>query len=116
MPELRPRIADLETVVCRLANLIAKADGHVAHQETKALQAIQERFRSEPPAAAYPASLRPAVGANSTATPAPLPGNAKQPPRNETHRLCAGSGGRLADRPGTGILARRRDRRPDRRS
>lgn len=92
MPELRPRIADLETVVCRLANLIAKADGHVAHQETKALQAIQERFRSEPPAAAYPASLRPAVGANSTATPAPLPGNAKQRPAKRNPSPLRGLG------------------------
>ncbi|HPM81219.1 MAG TPA: hypothetical protein PLF81_10995 [Candidatus Anammoximicrobium sp.] len=81
VPELRPRIADLETVVCRMANLIAKADGHVAHQETQALQAIQERFRSEPPAAADRASRSPAVGANSTATPDSAPWERQAAPR-----------------------------------
>ena len=49
IPELRARTADLETVVVRVANLIAKADGLVAAKETAVLHAIQEEFRAERP-------------------------------------------------------------------
>jgi tellurite resistance protein len=47
IPELRARTADLETVVVRVANLIAKADGLVAAKETAVLHAIQAEFRTE---------------------------------------------------------------------
>jgi tellurite resistance protein len=49
IPELRARTADLETVIVRVANLIAKADGAVAARETAVLHAIQEQIRSERP-------------------------------------------------------------------
>jgi tellurite resistance protein len=47
IPELRARTADLETVIVRIANLIAKADGLVAAKETAVLHAIQDEIRAE---------------------------------------------------------------------
>ncbi len=58
-PELRARLADLETLVIRIANLIAKADGLVAAKETAVLQSLQAEFRAEPTAAC--ATAPPAV-------------------------------------------------------
>jgi tellurite resistance protein len=45
IPELSFRAAELQAVIARVANLIAKADGFVAPKETKALQEIQESFQ-----------------------------------------------------------------------
>ncbi len=57
IPELRARTADLETVIVRVANLIAKADGVVADRETAVLHAIQEQVRAERPLDAAPAAV-----------------------------------------------------------
>ncbi|MCU0873988.1 MAG: hypothetical protein MUE50_16755, partial [Pirellulaceae bacterium] len=56
-PELRGRMADLETLVVRIANLIAKADGLVAAKETAVLQSLQVEFRAGRPAAALASPL-----------------------------------------------------------
>ena len=57
IPALGGRIADLETLVMRIANLIAKSDGFVAPAETAALHAIQAEFRAMHPPAAEPSSF-----------------------------------------------------------
>jgi len=41
---LRDRVAELETLVCRLANLVAKVDGRVSSEETDALRSIQQEI------------------------------------------------------------------------
>lgn len=41
---LRERAGDLETIVMRVANLVAKADGHVAQAEVVALKSIQDEL------------------------------------------------------------------------
>lgn len=65
MPLLRGRRGDLETLVVRIANLIAKADGFVAPAETAALHAIQAELRLPPPSTA--ASSAPAAGSTRSA-------------------------------------------------
>lgn len=72
IPELRDRLAELQTLVTRVANLIAKADGYVTPREAAALHAIQEEFHTDrrgaagegsPPLAAEPAGAPGAVPA-----------------------------------------------------
>ena len=76
VPELRPRLPDLQTVVARIANLVAKADGRVASQETKVLQAILDEFLFEQPgvADAVPPQLAAAADAVPQGIPAPWEG------------------------------------------
>jgi hypothetical protein len=45
MTPLRSQIADLQTVVVRLANLVAKADGHIQPDELRRMQWILEELR-----------------------------------------------------------------------
>ena len=47
IPELRDKLAELQTVILRIANLIAKADGSLLPQETTALQRIQVELRPD---------------------------------------------------------------------
>ncbi len=49
--ELRDRLGELETVVARMANLIAKVDGSVSPRETAALRQIQQSVRGNRPRA-----------------------------------------------------------------
>ncbi len=44
MPPLRERISDLQTLVFRIANLVAKADGAINHVEERRLNAIQQEL------------------------------------------------------------------------
>ncbi|HZL89012.1 MAG TPA: AAA family ATPase [Pirellulaceae bacterium] len=44
LPPLRERIPELETLVLRIANLVAKADGSVTPGETSALQSIRQEL------------------------------------------------------------------------
>jgi hypothetical protein len=44
LPPLRERVAELETLVLRIANLVAKADGQVSPGETSALQSIRQEL------------------------------------------------------------------------
>ena len=44
LPPLRERVAELETLVLRIANLVAKADGSVTPGETAALQSIRQEL------------------------------------------------------------------------
>jgi tellurite resistance protein len=44
LPPLRKRVAELETIVVRLANLVAKIDGHVTPDETTKLKWIQHEL------------------------------------------------------------------------
>ena len=80
VPELCARMADLETVVVRVANLIAKADGLVAAKETAVLHAIQEEFRSERRGTAV-APPRLASEANLPAETVPAPWDREAAPR-----------------------------------
>ena len=41
---LRPFVGEIETVVMRLANLVARADGDLAQSETRHLRSLQEEF------------------------------------------------------------------------
>lgn len=45
VPVLRERVADLETVIMRLANLVAKADGRISRDEADALRGIQSEIQ-----------------------------------------------------------------------
>ncbi len=44
VPVLRERVAELETVVMRVGNLVAKADGHISRDEADALRGIQSEI------------------------------------------------------------------------
>ncbi|QDU88358.1 Stage V sporulation protein K [Pirellulimonas nuda] len=44
MPPLRDRVAELETVITRVANLVARADGSLKPEEQQAIQAIQDQL------------------------------------------------------------------------
>ncbi len=85
VPELCSRIADLETVVHRIANLIAKADGHVAHQETKVLQSIQDEFVAAQRCAAEAHPPQLASDGDAPSEPLPAPWERRAAPR-ETRR------------------------------
>jgi SpoVK/Ycf46/Vps4 family AAA+-type ATPase len=58
VPELRSRAAELQAIVMRIANLIAKADGFVAPAETAALQTIQQSIQLPPGPASSAAETR----------------------------------------------------------
>ncbi len=45
MPPLRDRVAELETLVSRIANLVARADGALKPEEQRAIQAIQDQLQ-----------------------------------------------------------------------
>ena len=92
IPQLRRRAADLETLVLRIANLIAKADGVVAPAETAALHALQAELR-------WPPSTDGGSGAAQTADAADeddLPWVGQTAPRR-TRSTRAGAGKRRAD-------------------
>ena len=43
-PSLRERVDELETIVLRIANLVAKCDGHVTEGEAAVLRTIEEEL------------------------------------------------------------------------
>jgi len=47
LPPLRKRVAELETIVVRVANLVAKIDGHVSPDETARLKWIQDELERQ---------------------------------------------------------------------
>ena len=44
VPALRERVSELETAVMRMANLVAKIDGHVGEAEATQLRGVQQQF------------------------------------------------------------------------
>ena len=47
LPPLRKRVAELETIVVRVANLVAKIDGHISPDETTRLKWIQDELERQ---------------------------------------------------------------------